>query len=498
MNAPEQPVLRKSARRWAARGLAALAIAFHLSLLLSWRLGFWNAFTFDSTATRGERGWDFFALYQAGHNVLTGVSAYESDNEAIEVVAPRYTPFRYLPISAYTLGIALNALPPLWAFRLWVALTEGALLACAALSWRLAPDRRRGAVMAAMWLCFTPYYLELYLGQFNVIQAGLVLTMLAAAEPLTPTLSPGAGRGSVGQPCPRYAGRRMQQGGASAGTAKGAPLTPTLSPRAGRGSVGQPSSRCAEGRIQQGGLWSSTGRSDKVLGVAWVLSLLWKQNTGLHAPVLVRQHRWRLLVVASLVVMATSLPYFAAQPGSLSAFLGNLASGTPAPNLGNLGVRQFLYSLASALAPGLSPEGHLWLQRGWVLAVVTVGLVLTFCDRHPSTLLHLCLWTSTYFLVYHHVWEHHYLLALPVLVMLYRRQASPWVLGLWALLAVWTPYVFVDPQGIAAIHAPMRWTPLEPPIVDVLYHASKAVPALGLWAYIVAAMLRRTPEGDRP
>jgi len=229
-----------------------------------------------------------------------------------------------------------------------------------------------------------------------------------------------------------------------------------------------------------------------------VLSLLWKQNTGLLAPLFLRQRRWRLLAVAALAVAVTSLPYFLAQPGSLGAFLGNLSSGAPAPNLGNLGVRQFLYSLASALAPGLSPDAHLWLQRAWVVLVIAVGLGLTLRDRRPPTLLHLCLWTTSYLLIYHHVWEHHYIMALPALVMLYRRDGSPWILGLWALLAVWTPYIAIDPGGMAAYHAPMRWTPLAPPIVDVLYHGSKALPALALWGYVVAAILRQRPEAEAP
>jgi hypothetical protein len=69
--------------------------------------------------------------------------------------------------------------------------------------------------------------------------------------------------------------------------------------------------------------------------------------------------------------------------------------------------------------------------------------------------------------------------------MLYRRSRSRGLLGLYALIAVWTPYVFIDPQGLAAYHAPLRWTPLEPRALDVLYHASKALPALLLWGYII-------------
>jgi hypothetical protein len=94
-------------------------------------------------------------------------------------------------------------------------------------------------------------------------------------------------------------------------------------------------------------------------------------------------------------------------------------------------------------------------------------------------------------LIYHHVWEHHYVMLLPVYVMLFRRSGSRTILILYALVAVWTCYVLVDPRGVAAIHAPMRWTPLEPRVLDVWYHACKAVPVLGLWAYIVRSIWRQ-------
>jgi len=163
------------------RTLLLLAVVFHLSLLVSWRVGFWNRFTFDSTATRGWRGWDFYALYQAGRNVLTGVSAYQTDAVKIDLVVPFHTPYRYLPLPACTLGVALNALSPLWAFRLWVAVIELALLGCAWVSWRLGGGGRRGCVLATMWLCFTPHYLEIYMGQFSLIQSALVLLMMVSA-----------------------------------------------------------------------------------------------------------------------------------------------------------------------------------------------------------------------------------------------------------------------------------------------------------------------------
>lgn len=413
-----RPVTARVGPRRREVALLGVALLVHLSLLGSWRLGYWDRFTFDSTATRGDRGWDLFAVYQAGRNVRDGVSAYETSDDAIDVVVPRLTPFRYLPVSAYTVGAALTLLSPLWAFRLWVAFVECVLLGCAYASWRRGGSGREGAVLAAMWLAFTPYYLEIYLGQFTLVQAALVYAMLLA--------------------------------------------------------------------------WES-GAGGWRLGVPWTLSLLWKQNTGLLAPLMLRTGRWRLVAAAGLAVLAASAPHFLRHPGALGAFLANFRSGPPGAQLGNLGVRQFLYSVAAALGPKLSPAAHSAIQNAWVALVLLVALWLTARRPVADPVPLACLWVTSYFLVYHHVWEHHYVLLLPVLVTLYRREHSPVVVALWALLAVWTPYILVDPAALAAYHMPMRWTPLEPAWVDVAYHASKALPATGLWAYAAWLSAGGTP-----
>jgi hypothetical protein len=405
-------------RHW----LLVLAVAMHLSMLLSWRLGFWNRFTFDATATHGRRGWDFYALYQAGHNALSGVSIYESDNDRIDVVVPLYTPYRYLPLPALSLGVALNALSPLWAFRLWVIIIEAILLTCAWLSQRWVRDAGRRATLVAMWLAFTPFYLEIYLGQFSLVQAALILLILLAAEGRLPT-------------------------------------------RAG--------------------------------ALAWIASLLWKQNTALLAPVWLRERRWRRLGAAALAVVATSAPYFLRYPEALAAFSRNLVSGPPGHQLGNLGARQWLYSLTTALAPGWGAGAHQAAQIAWVALILGLCLWATVRGA-PDAVGQIALWCSAYFLLYHHVWEHHYVMLLPVLTALYRRGGSPWVLVVWALIAIWTPYRLVDPVGLAAYHAPMRWTPLAPPLVDVLYHASKAAPTLALFAWLVRGLLRRPSRQALP
>jgi hypothetical protein len=76
--------------------------------------------------------------------------------------------------------------------------------------------------------------------------------------------------------------------------------------------------------------------------------------------------------------------------------------------------------------------------------------------------LHLALWTTTFFLVYHHVWEHHYVMLLPILVTLAMRSTSPWLRAVYILLALPTPFYLIDPHGQVAVLDAMRWTPIRP------------------------------------
>ena len=350
----------------ASRVLLGAAMLFHLLTLVSWRTGTLNPLFFDATVTHGVRGWDFYAMYQAGHNVLTGISAYESDPAKIEMIIPggTYTPFRYLPLSAYTLGVALNLVPPRWAYRLWVAFIELVLLACAVLTWHLVDNRDRRARLTAMWLCYTPYYLEIYMGQFSFVQGTLIYVMLVLAA----------------------------------------------RPRLGWG-----------------------------FDSAWVSSVLWKQNTALFLPLMVRLKRWRALLGLATLILLTSVPYFVLYRGSLDAFMRNLVSERPWFQLGNLGFRQFVFdvmwSLDDVLRLGLPESAYLAAQWAVVATLGTLALALVLLDRRPGIVQHLSLWVTAYFMVYHHVWEHHYVMLLPVLVALMMHHESPMLWILYVLLA---------------------------------------------------------------
>ncbi|MCR4405761.1 MAG: glycosyltransferase 87 family protein [Anaerolineae bacterium] len=393
------------------------AVIFHLTMLVSWRLGFLNPFFFDATVTHGARGWDFFALYQAGHNFLQGDSVYQSDGDKIDVVVPRYTPFRYLPVSAYTVGVALNLLSPLNAFRLWVACTEGLLLLCVYLTWRLVPDRDHFARLAAMWLCFTPFYLELYLGQFSMVQAALLFTMMF--------------------------------------------------------------------------VYLRRSRPGTAFDALWIGSVLWKQNTGLFVPLMLRLHRFRALICLGILVALTAIPYFVLFPAGIAAFMSNFRAAAITYQLGNLGWLQLIFEVLTVLAPGWSPERIVLIQRVFILLCIALSLALTFLDRKPDVVVHLGLWMTTYFLVFHQIWEHHYVMLLPVLVILYARTHSRLILALSALIAFFTPFFFLGWSRPVAAGLMLPWTPVRPTWAGLLYHASKPLPTLILYGYLVQRIVRQ-------
>lgn len=393
------------------------AVIFHLAMLVSWRLGFLNPFFFDATITHGARGWDFFALYQAGHNFLQGDSVYQSDGDKIDVVVPRYTPFRYLPVSAYTVGVTLNLLSPLNAFRLWVVFTEALLLWCVYLTWKLVPDRDHFARLAAMWLCFTPFYLELYLGQFSMVQAALLFAMMC--------------------------------------------------------------------------VYLRRGRPDATFDALWIGSVLWKQNTGLLVPLMLRLRRFRALTCLGILVALTAIPYFVLFPTGIAAFLNNFRAAANTYQLGNLGWLQLIFEVLAILVPGWAPEQIVLIQRASILLFTGLSLALTFLDRELDVVTHLSLWMTTYFLVFHQIWEHHYVMLLPVLVILYARTHSRLILALYVLIAFFTPFFFLGWSGPVAAGLMLPWTPVRPAWTGLLYHVSKPLPTLILYGYLVQRILRR-------
>lgn len=443
-------VVRFVRSRW---GLALLGVAVALHLLMMGSL-FWGYLNplFDN-ADFHPQGIDFFGVYEGGRNALDNQSLFFYDPSDTSAT-PYHTPYRYLPVVAYVVGAPMNAAPAWWAYWGWVAFNELLLVLNAYATWRIAGRGNWALVGAAMWFAFTPFYLELYMGQFSFLMATALF-------------------------------------------------------------------------------WTGVGfvrNREAIAGLPWVASLVTKSSSALLLPALVRFGWWRSISAASIVV-ALSLVYFGARPGDLDYFLwlnfDDVLGETGLPFLElepqeregfffiDRELRFFQYHPGEQGAVALltnslltrdpdSTSVPVTYTAALVGTVTALSMAATFFARRNDWLVLFAIWTSSFFLTYI-VWEHHYVMLLPALVLFValRPAMRPWALVAFGFVALPTPYWLLDhlwntgplpPDGALVSHQEV-W----PAWGVILHHASKAVPVFALWAYLVAAELRsglRVPGVD--
>jgi hypothetical protein len=401
---------------WAVAVLA-VAVALHAAGLIALLHGELN-FLFNDAGNRLGRGADFFALYGAGDHFLGGVSVYQpqADGDAV----PYAYAFRYLPSAGFTLGAVTNLLPPWDAYWTWVGVNEVLVGVNVLLTWRLGPSPAWKAAGAAMWLLFTPYYLELYMGQFSFLMASLIYWL---------------------------------------------------------------------------GLSLYFRQRDGVL-TSWTTSLLVKTNSALLLPVMWRGG-WTKAALAGIAFVALiNLPYFLAVQGSWQAWSGNFDFATSdsgaAAHAGNLGLASLLTLMSAEHGSGMAAARFIGgLPVG--LAVVAISLAVTLLARSRQTPVLIALWLCAYFLVFDEVWEHHYVMLLPALVLLVlcEPRLRPLSLAVFVGLALPTPYALFQagpspPVDFEVVDPQTFWSGAE----VYVYHLSKVLPVLVLWTALCVQLVR--------
>ncbi len=393
---------------------------------------------FDDATHRRGQGVDFFAVYQGGRNVLDGVSVYAEKPETF--VVPYNYPYRYHPFTAYTFGLLFNVVTPALAYTVWMLLQELLLLLNIVITRRLFDKTSDANCITAVWLLFFPYYLELYMGQFSFLMASLILWALLA-----------------------WMKERWQAGDSS-----------------------------------------------------WVFSLMVKSNSALFIPVLLKLKRWKPLIAGVVFVGLASLPYFLLVPGSLDAFTLNVSEGLKVPGLaGNQGFAALLGVVVlrgSGAWPGSIFEITDQLETLnaalpvplllWTIAILAVMIYLTIITPRRYWIELCILWLLAYFLFYKHVWEHQYVMMLPVFVLLFWLQTSlrdtvkiPITL-LWSVLTVVampTAFIFIDKEQVFA-DPEYYWSTAE----SLLFHAPKPLAALTLFIVLAAGLWKKRLASDQP
>jgi len=140
------------------------------------QIGMWNGLVnslFEDTSHRFGPGGDLFSIVAAGLQAQHGHSIYSVGGHVSGV--PYCYGFRYAPIVAYVMAVTLCRLPAVVAYGLWRILCEMTLLKNILLTWDRSPDRKTAMLTAAMWLAFTPYFIELFVGQFTFVAVSISL-----------------------------------------------------------------------------------------------------------------------------------------------------------------------------------------------------------------------------------------------------------------------------------------------------------------------------------
>ncbi len=414
--------------------LVFIGIAFNLLIVISLFTGWLNLMSNDTH--RRRQGVDFFSIYQGSANLYHGRSVYQDGG--FEPDVPYAQAYRYIPSVAYTFAAPFLLIEPWNAYWIWVALLEALLLLNIVLTRQISRSPNQANIVTAMWLLFTPMWSELFMGQFSFVMGSMFLWMMLGAWKVQP-------------------------------------------------------------RVTQ---WS------------WIGSILLKTNSLLFAPALLRTGKFRVLILAAIVIALLNVPYFALNDGDATTLLER-NSGTASPiytltfDAGGLGVQ------ALAAIGGHSLEGHFengpaartelgslsgpaagWrFQLLWLLGPATIfgALVATFLVRKFDLLLNLTIWITVYIIVFKDVWEHHYLMILPLLILLFIRgkNGSTAALVMWAALALPTAHMFIEwwiiiaePAGIvrdASFDPQVYW----PHGMSVLYHTTKAVPIVIFYLFLL-------------
>lgn len=375
--------------------------------------GYLDAWFHDTD--RVPRGLDFFSIYQAGRNFLRGQSVYYGVREhrlgEDALVVPFFSGFRYLPAYACIFGSMLNLLPPWHSYWTWVLFVELLLLLnIHATKWLpVSPVIRRHII--AMWLAYSPYYVEIHIGQQSMVTVTLLHLCMIAHVNHRPAIRNGT----------------------------------------------------------------------------YIASVLWKINTLLFLPLWIKFKQWRTILILICVTLVLSAPYFLAVQDSFQEFWSYFHHKFIATGPNSLGFWAFLsqFLLHSNLDHALIKH----ILTVWSLAVCVLAAAATLLPQKIHFPLMLSMWICVYFLTYQYVWEHHYVLMLPVFSAgMLVQPLRKWTVLLWLLCALPTPYRLLN---IPALSMPqVHWNLLQ----RTLYHGMKIIPVLLFFFRLVFSSFNRMHE----
>ena len=369
----------KGSTRWLAVGL--LVHAFFLFALFN---DFLRPFFNDASHTR--RGFDFGIFYLAGQALAEGRDIYSVQGAF---------GFRYLPAFAFTVGRFFATFQPLTAYYLHLFCSELFLVINLWLTWRWVDEPRRGVALF-IWLAYSPYFLELYMGQVSFWAASLIFWLIVGLE--------------------------RDQGKWSGIFWAGALL---VKPNA---------------LILAPGLFRL--RAFRVLGIGLLISLF-------------SSIPYFLLYPDSF----TAFFQINTQGGHIKGALTHAGNLGLQGALVSLSAKLSHRPLAELTTLHDLPTFARMLIYLSQITILVISCIATMRYRENHFVQLISLWLCTFFLIYKDIWEHHYVFLLPIIVALHAKSFHPKLLWVFALIALPTPFILFDvaPGTYGAIDPEREW-----------------------------------------
>jgi hypothetical protein len=469
--------------------LLVAALAVHAVFCVSLHYQFLNPLFYITTHAKGQGG-PFFGIYQAGVNLSNGESIYacEGYRPPTEVAVPYYHFYRYLPFCSFVSSVVARFMDPWKAYWTWIVINELLLAACVILTFRL----RRvygpvAVVVAAFWLLFSPLYIELYMGQFCFTMTVFIFLVLYPYLRQGP--SPVSNVRASERPHADGVAAAMQDGGT--GHATEIPVL-TMCREDGTEVEGE---RASPHRASNRRSLTRNAHVNLVAGVCWILSILLKSFTAIYSMPLLKMGKKKLVLAGALITVLTSLPYFLLHPQDFKWFLHLNFQPLPGHITGGaLGFNPFLRDISERLIPVFS-MGRLQLgffdiaytslpTAALLLAILLCTIFLTLRRKRIDPLASITLWTLTFFLIFKDIWEYHYVMLIPLFVGYYLKTRSKYLLVLFILIAVPTPFLIFDVPGSNNPQA--LWSTPQ----SLLQHSIKAIPTLLFYLWVVKREIR--------
>jgi len=223
-------------------------------------------------------------------------------------------------------------------------------------------------------------------------------------------------------------------------------------------------------------LASSYIGKEKIFNMAWAASLCWKLNTWIALPALIIQKKWKPLALGGGILLVTTALYFFIQKESFGVFL--VTNFHPDPDLGltrgNLGAIKLISVL-------LGSEYNKAILVLVPIIIICFTLAINLVYKRAKLVDSISLWMAAYFLAYKHIWEHHYVMLAPVIIILGVKYKSGFLFLPAILVALPTVFYFTSADAAAA-GLGADWTFGW----EFLYHLQKPAAAFLIYLFCLA------------